>query len=95
MQEICFSSKEVTGNAHINLVLDQPVVDPRSHMDFPVFNLATGLTEKPVIPGRQTYYKDIAVLAMPAEGVVPKDAVVDLTANMKPDGSAGLGCAGR
>jgi hypothetical protein len=87
MQEICFSSKRIAGNAHISLVLDKPVVDPRAHMDFPMFNLETGLTEKPVVPGRQTYYKDIAVLAMPAEGVVPLNEVVELTAKMKADGS--------
>jgi len=86
MQEICFSSKMVTGNAHISGVLDKPVVNPRSHMDFPVFNQATGLTEYPVIPGRQTYYKDIAVLAMPAKGIVAKGQVVDLTSKMTADG---------
>lgn len=86
MQEICYSGKQVTGSTHIDLVLDKPVVDPRSQMDFPVFNLATGLTEHPVIPGRQTYYKDIAVLAMPADGVVPKNEVVDLTSKMTADG---------
>jgi hypothetical protein len=87
MQEICYSTTAITGSTRVKLVLPKPTVDPRSHMDFPVFNLETGLTEKPIIPGRQTYYKDIAVLAMPAEGVVPKNEVVDLTANMKPDGS--------
>jgi alpha-L-rhamnosidase len=87
MQEICFSSRQIQGNAHISLILDKPVVDPRAHMDFPVFNLATGLTEKPVLAARQNYYQDIAVLAMPAEGIVPKNAVVDITANMKADGS--------
>lgn len=86
MQEICYSSKYVSGSNHLRLVLDKPVVDPRSHMDFPVYNLATGLIEKPVIPGRQTYYKDIAVLAMPAKGVVPKNEVVDLTSKMQADG---------
>jgi hypothetical protein len=45
------------------------------------------LTEKPVIPARMNYYKDIAVLALPMKGVVPKDKVVDLSARMKPDGT--------
>jgi alpha-L-rhamnosidase len=87
MQEICYSSILATGGSHLSVSLAKPLVDPRSHMDFPVFNLATGLTEKPVIPGRENYYKDIAVLAMPADGVVPKDEVVDLTSKMRVDGS--------
>ncbi|MFM8983120.1 MAG: glycosyl hydrolase, partial [Spartobacteria bacterium] len=42
--------------------------------------------EKPVIPGRTSYWKDIAVLAVPAEGVVAKDQVIDLTSQMDATG---------
>ncbi|MBL0135036.1 MAG: hypothetical protein IPP79_14140 [Chitinophagaceae bacterium] len=88
MQEICWSvSDKINGNKHISLQLKRPTVDPRSNMPFPVFNLENGLTEKPEIPGRKNYYKDIAVLALPAEGVAPKSSVIDLTSKLKPDGT--------
>jgi len=87
MQELCWSTSEtITGNTHINLQLKKPSVDPRSNMPFPVYNLATGLTEKPEIEARKTYYVDIAVLALPAKGIVPRSSVIDLTAKLQPDG---------
>jgi hypothetical protein len=55
-------------------------------MLFPVFNPQTGLVEKPVIPARETYYKDIAVLALPDTGLVAKENVIDLSDRMKPGG---------
>jgi hypothetical protein len=87
MQEICWSSKGISGRKHVTLRLEKPEVNPRANMPFPVFNPETGLTENPVIPARKTYYKDIAVLAMPMKGVVAKDKVVDLSARMLPDGT--------
>jgi hypothetical protein len=87
MQELCWSSSEkLKGNSHIKLQLKKPSVDPRSNMPFPVYNLATGLTEKPVIAARQTYYDDIAVLALPAEGIAPKSSVIDLSSKLQPGG---------
>ena len=87
MQELCWStSKKLSGNAHISIQLNKPSVDPRSNMPFPVFNLATGLTEKPVITARQTYYADIAVLALPAEGIALKSSVIDLSSRLQPNG---------
>ncbi len=79
MQEICWSSRPVKGSAHVLLPLERPIVNPRSNMPFPVFNPETGLTENPEIPARRTYYKDIAVLALPANGIVPKQKIIDLT----------------
>jgi hypothetical protein len=86
MQEICWSSKQVTGGTNSLLQLERPAVDPRANMPFPVFNLENGLTEKPVIPGRKNYYKDIAVLAMPASGIVHLNEIHDVTDKMQPDG---------
>ena len=87
MQELCWStSKKLSGNAHISIQLNKPSVNPRSNMPFPVFNLATGLTEKPVITARQTYYADIAVLALPAEGIALKSSVIDLSSRLQPNG---------
>jgi len=86
MQEICWSQHRIAGGSHINIVLDRPQVDPHANEPYPVFNPGTGLVEKPVMEARKTFYKDIAVLALPAEGIVSKDSILDITARMKPDG---------
>lgn len=79
MQEICYSKREVTGPARTSLDMPRPVVDPRAVQAFPVYNPETGLVEKPEIPARRTYYRDIALLALPADGVAARNQVVDLT----------------
>ena len=79
MSEICFSSTPATGPANMQLNLPQPTVDPHGNMHFPVFNPATGKVEKPVIPARKTFFRDIAVLALPATGIVGRNQVIDLT----------------
>lgn len=86
MQEICWSQYTVTGNAQIHVQLDRPQVNRRGHTPWPVYNPETGLVEIPEIPSRETYYKDIAVLALPLNGIVPVEAVINLTDKMRPDG---------
>lgn len=86
MQEVCWSTKEVKGNSHINIQLLRPSVNPRANMRFPVFNLLNGLIENPVIPSRSSYYRDIVVLAMPAAGRVNKDSIIDISAKMDLNG---------
>jgi hypothetical protein len=78
MQEVCFSQLAVTGGRHVNVALDQPLVDARSNTRWLSFNPETGKVEKPEIPERKTYYRDIAVLALPANGIVPIDQIIDL-----------------
>jgi hypothetical protein len=79
MQEVVWSEKPVYGPGLFRGSLARPTVDLRANMPFPVYNPETGLVEKPQIPARGTYYNDIAVLALPAEGVVREDQVIDLT----------------
>ncbi len=79
MSEVCHSETPAKGPGKIELNLPKPTVDPRGNMHFPVFNPATGKVEKPEIPARKTFYRDIAVLALPAGGVAAKDQVIDLT----------------
>ena len=86
MQEICWSSKQVSGKTRPPIQLDRPTVDPRANMPFPVFNMENGLTEKPEIPGRKTFYKDIAILALPSKRIVARNQVIDLTSKMQPNG---------
>jgi alpha-L-fucosidase 2 len=55
---------------------------------FPVFNPETGKVEKPDIPARKTFYRDVVVRALPAEGFVAKDKVIDWSTAMADDGAA-------
>ncbi len=87
MQEICWSKDTVTGGASVNIILPHPHVNLRGHTPWPVYNPGTGRVEIPEIASRGTYYKDIAVLALPANGIVPVNKVIDLTNKMKPGGS--------
>jgi alpha-L-rhamnosidase len=86
MQEVCFSQKAVVGGAHVSVVLERPKVDSRAVQPFPVFNPGTGRVEKPEIPERKTFYRDIAVLALPAEGTVSREQVIGLTENLQANG---------
>lgn len=89
MQELCFSQTPVSGPGKVALNLPQPTVDPRAVQPFPVFNPNTGQVEKPEIPERKTFYRDIAVLALPATGVVANEQVIDLTGKTEWDAPAG------
>ena len=64
----------------------RPLVDPRGDMHFPVHNKDTGALEKPLIEARKTFYRDIALLALPASGAVAPDQVVNLTGQLGADG---------
>lgn len=86
MQEICWSTDTITGNRTVDIQLPKPSVDPHANQEYPVFNPETGLVEKPEIPARKTYYKDIAVIALPVTGFVSKSSVIDLTDKLQPNG---------
>ncbi|MGB8317995.1 MAG: glycosyl hydrolase, partial [Ignavibacteriaceae bacterium] len=87
MQEICWSQKRISGNQHINIELCRPFVDPHANQPYPVYDPETGLVEKPLIKARKTYYKDIAVLAAPAKGIVSRNSIIDLTGKMDSTGN--------
>ena len=86
MQEICSSQTAVTGGERFAGNLARPTVDPHSRFPCPVFNKDTGKCEKPIIEARSSFYRDIAVLALPAEGVVAKETIIDLTGKMSAGG---------
>jgi len=86
MQEVCWSSKIIKGNTHVDMQLLRPSVKVQSNMRFPVYDLLTGLVDYPAIAARVAYYKDISVLAMPAKGIVNKDSIFDLTDKMDLNG---------
>jgi hypothetical protein len=86
MQEICWSKKEIQGNQLVDVVLDRPSVNPCANMLWPIYNPETQKLEKPEIPARTTYYRDIVVLAAPTNGILTKDSIVNITDKMQSDG---------
>lgn len=86
MQQIFHSRIDVEGGKPFSDVLPKPEIDPRGDMLFPMINKDTGVLEKPIIEGRKTYWRDIAVLAVPAEGTIAKDRILDLTNQMDSSG---------
>ncbi|GAC1669845.1 MAG: hypothetical protein NVS9B4_25900 [Candidatus Acidiferrum sp.] len=87
MQEVIFSEQAVSGGTKFVGKLAQPVVDLHPHALYPdVYIPSLGRVEKPIVEARKTYYRDIAVLALPADGPVALDQIVDLTSTMAPDG---------
>jgi hypothetical protein len=87
MQQLCWSQKPVHGKSgKQEIELSRPKVDLHANARFPSYNPKNGKIEIFEIPERKTFYKDIAVLAMPAKDTVAKGSVIDLTPLMTPDG---------
>ncbi len=86
MQEICWSENKITGSQHIRLQLQKPQVPLKGHTPYPIYNGLTGKVEQPEVAARDTFYRDVAVIALPATGTVAKSGVIDLTGKMQPNG---------
>lgn len=86
MQQICWSERAVNGPGRLSVQIAQPQVDPRAINPWPVYNSDLGKEEKPVIPARNTFYRDIAVLALPATGTVALGQVINLSDKLGPAG---------
>jgi len=86
MQEVCWSTQKANGNSHVDVQLLRPIVNTRANMRFPIYDSVTHLIDYPMIPARSSYYKDIAVLAMPARGIVKKDSIINITDKMDASG---------
>ena len=87
MQEIVWSRTRVEGGSRQRLALARPSVDPRANQPFPVIHPTTGAVEKPVVEDRKTFYRDIAVLAVPGGGVIGKEQCIDLSGRMDAAGN--------
>ena len=87
MQQIFHSRVDVEGGKAFSDVLPKPAIDPRGDILFPMVNKETGAVEKPIVEGRKSYWRDIAVLAVPADGTIGKDRIIDLTKQMDSSGS--------
>ena len=87
MQEIVWSETKVQGGREIATSLSRAVVDPHPHSLFPELYIPSlGKIAAPEVPGRKTYYRDIAVIAIPASGTPTLDRIFDLSAKMSTDG---------
>ncbi len=86
MQEIVWSQTPVNGGTHFSSTLAQAKPDLRAVQPYPVHNPITGKLEKPKVAARREFYRDVAVLALPANDVVALTNIIDLTAKMSADG---------
>ena len=87
MQEVISSELRVSGETTFAGTLARPVIDLHPHAQFPdVYIPSLGRVDKPIVEARKTYYRDLAVLALPAEGNVPLEKILDLTASMSSNG---------
>jgi hypothetical protein len=87
MQELIWSEQVIEGGQPLTATVPPAKVDPHPHAQFPtVYIPALGRNGIPVVEARETYYRDVAVVAMPASGPSPMDGVLDLSANLSPSG---------
>jgi hypothetical protein len=87
MQEVVWSTQQVSGGASVHLKLGKPVVDPHPHAQFPdCYIPSEGKVGVPIVAARNSYFRDIGVLAVAAEGVVAKQNILDLSSKMNANG---------
>ncbi len=86
MQEVIWSKQTAQGGP-VAMKLERAVVDPHPHSQFPELYIPSlGKIAAPVVEGRKTYYRDIAVIALPTAGVPTLDEVLDISAHMDAEG---------
>ncbi|RYX82902.1 hypothetical protein EON83_17495 [bacterium] len=86
MQQVVWSQKNITGPLKFAGPLERPQPDLRAP-GFPVYNGSNDKVENPEIPARRSFFRDIVVLAMPAQGIVAPEQIIDLSSNLKADGT--------
>lgn len=87
MQEVIWSERRVDGGRPITVLLQQAIVDLHPDALFPnTYIPSLGKVAVPIVEARRTYYRDIAVVALPAEGTPSMEQVIDLTGKMNADG---------
>lgn len=79
MQQVVWSETRVAGPGNFDGVLLRPKPDIHADEAYPVY-APNGTLGKPEVPGRTNYFSDIAVLALPADGAVPIENVLNLSA---------------
>jgi hypothetical protein len=87
MQELVWSEQQVEGGTRFSGTLKRPVVDSRPGNPFPkVYIPSLNKIEVPHVDARQTYFRDVAVLAVPAAGPIDLRSIIDLSGSMNAKG---------
>ena len=87
MQQLVWSEQRVQGGSQFSASLKRPLVDMTPGNPFPkVYIPSLGKIEVPQIEAKRMYFRDIAVLAVPAEGLVETRHVIDLSGQMTANG---------
>jgi hypothetical protein len=84
-QQVVWSETRVTGPGKFDGGLPRPKPDIHADQAFPVY-YPNGKLDRPEVPARTNYFRDIAVLALPADGIAPKEKVLNLSAQMDAGG---------
>ena len=85
MQMVVWSETRVPGGTAFSGTLPRPAPDLRGIQRYPVWNPKTGKLERPEHPERRSFYRDIAVIAVPAKGTIALDQVIELTDHHTPE----------
>ena len=87
MQEVVWSETQAKGGSQLRGILKRASVDPHPHAQFPkVYMPSLNGIGIPVVEARQTFYHDIAVLALPSQGSAAKENIFDLSSRMNANG---------
>ena len=86
MQEIVWSETKFSGPGKFSGMLMKPQPNLRANQPYPVHNPNNGRLEKPEVPARRTFFRDVAVLALPASGVAAREQIFDLSDRLAEDG---------
>ena len=87
LQEVVWSETKFSGPGKFSGAVPKPSPDIHAHQPYPVYLGNTGKLAVPEVPARKTYFRDIAVLAVPAKGNIELNQVYDLSDKLSPDGN--------
>ena len=85
MQMVVWSETRVSGGTTFSGPLPRPTPDLVGIQPFPVWNPKNGKLERPEHPERLSFFRDIAVIAVPADGDIALDKVIELTDRHTPE----------
>lgn len=87
MQEVVWSERRITGGARFAGPLEPAQVDPHPQSQYPICYIPSeGKMGIPVVEARRTFYRDIAVLALPPAGAAMKNMILDISDKMDAEG---------
>jgi alpha-L-rhamnosidase len=86
MQEVVWSETKISGPGKFSGDIPKPSPDIHAHMPFPVYIGNTGKLGLPEVPARKTFFRDIAVLAVPTKGDIATNQIFDLSDKLSTDG---------